>query len=301
MVQHWHILGAGSIGCLWAAHLAKAGHRVTLILRNAERLATFKATPYITLETQSGNEQIPVEASIADNTLPITNLLITTKAYDTENALRSVGQHLSTNTNIVVLQNGMGAQQKAADITESKRMWAGSTTDGAWLRQPFHVVFAGKGETRVGPLTDTSLPCIPEGLTPSPDLTLIADTEIELSLWRKLAINCAINPLTAYYDCRNGALAEDIEKRQHMALLCQEIEQVALAKGLALFPQGVFTQAEAVAIATGENLSSMLQDVRHQRKTELDYITGYLLREAEKQGISLPANQQLFLDINQRL
>ncbi|MGB0468084.1 MAG: 2-dehydropantoate 2-reductase N-terminal domain-containing protein, partial [Pontibacterium sp.] len=75
MLNHWYILGAGAIGCLWAAHLAKAGHPVTLILRNKERLAHFRATAAITLETESGSETIPVNACLAGQTGPVQHLL----------------------------------------------------------------------------------------------------------------------------------------------------------------------------------------------------------------------------------
>ncbi len=299
MTQHWHILGAGAIGCLWAAHLAKAGHQVTLILRNAEKLALFKQSGGITLENDSGNEQFPVTACIATDCPPIDNLLVTTKAYDTQSALQPVRHAIHPDSQVVVMQNGMGAQQQAAKQLSPSPVWAASTTDGAWLREPFLVVFAGRGETRVGPLSSHELPTIPTAMTPSAELKLLADPAIELSLWRKLAINCAINPLTAHFDCRNGALVEDEEKHQMMAQLCGEIEQVASALKLDLFPHGVLAQAEAVAQATGANYSSMLQDVRNRRQTEIDFITGYLLKQAEQLDLELPLNQQLYLDIRQ--
>ncbi|MGB0466300.1 MAG: ketopantoate reductase family protein, partial [Pontibacterium sp.] len=223
------------------------------------------------------------------------------KAYDTAGALDNVKAALHPRAGVVILQNGMGAQQQAAEQITPVPVWAGSTTDGAWLKAPFHVVFAGQGETRLGLLGSDSNPALPPGLSPSAELTLLADHNIELSLWQKLAINCAINPLTAWYDCPNGELAEHRHKHEHMARLCEEIEQLALAKGLLLFPEGVFKRAKQVALATRTNLSSMLQDVRHGRPTELNYITGYLLGEAHKLNMTLPANQQLFTHIRQGL
>lgn len=295
MAAHWHILGAGSIGCLWAAHLAKAGHRVTLILRNPERLDTFKKNGAVVLESDGKQHLFPVNACLPANCGPISHLLITTKAYDTLPALKPIAHQLTHDACVVVMQNGMGAQQETATRLAPINVWAASTTDGAWLKEPFHVVFAGKGETKVGPLLQTvpSLPTIPTELAPS-DLTLVADEQIELSLWRKLAINCAINPLTAYYDCRNGELAEDPSKFQHMSRVCAEIDQLCQQLKLQLFDGPAVQQAEAVARATGANFSSMLQDVRHKRKTELDYITGYLLQQAKQVGLALPENQTLY-------
>lgn len=295
MAAHWHILGAGSIGCLWAAHLAKAGHRVSLILRSPERLDTFAEKGAVILESDETHRQFPVDACLPENCGPISHLLITTKAYDTLPALEPIAGQLTQDACVVVMQNGMGAQQEAAAHLSPINVWAASTTDGAWLKVPFHVVFAGKGETKVGPLLQATpaLPTIPAELSPS-DLTLVADEQIALSLWRKLAINCAINPLTAYYNCRNGELVDDPEKFQHMNRVCAEIDQLCQQLDLQLFDGPAIQQAEAVARATGANFSSMLQDVRHQRKTELDYITGYLLQQAKQVGLTLPENQALY-------
>lgn len=300
MADHWHILGAGSIGCLWAAHLVKAGHKVTMILRNSHRLDEFEKAGSVRLETNDTTEDYAVEACLADRCENISRLLVTTKAYDTASAIQPLKDKCRSNASIVILQNGMGAQQQAADLMAPINVWAASTTDGAWLRSPFHVVYAGHGETKVGALSKGDLPNLPAGMTPAAPLKLVADPSIELSLWRKLAINCAINPLTAFYDCRNGALAEDPEKHQHMARLCDEIEQLCHHKHLKLFDRPILQQAEIVAKATGSNFSSMLQDVRHQRKTELDFITGYLLKQAQIAGIELPANEQLYNDLKEK-
>jgi len=295
MAAHWHILGAGSIGCLWAAHLAQAGHRVTLILRSAERLDTFNEKGAVILENGETKQQFTVDACLPETCGPVSHLLVTTKAYDTLPALESITNQLTQDACVVVMQNGMGAQQEAAARLAPIEVWAASTTDGAWLREPFQVVFAGRGETKIGPLSqmESPLPTIPTELAPSA-LKLVADEEIELSLWRKLVINCAINPLTAFYDCRNGELAEDPDKFQHMSRICAEIDQLCRQLNLNLFNGPSIQQAEAVARATGANFSSMLQDVRHQRRTELDYITGYLLQQAKRVGLKLPENQALY-------
>lgn len=297
MAVHWHILGAGAIGCLWAAHLAKAGHQVTLILRTHKTLEQFRQHSSVTLEHASVTERFPVDAQLADANEPIHNLLITTKAYDTEGAVNTVSARLSTESQTVILQNGMGAQQSAAEQLTPKNVWAASTTDGAWLKSPFHVVFAGQGITRVGPLSlehQSDRPVRPNAMTPCDPMQVIADADIEISLWRKLVINCAINPLTALYDCRNGELVSDSDKYQHMTALCEEMEILCNAKNLTLFDTPIIEQAAAVATATGANYSSMLQDVRQQRRTELDFITGFLLRIAAEEGIDLPHNRSLY-------
>jgi 2-dehydropantoate 2-reductase len=298
MAQHWHILGAGSIGLLWAAHLAQAGHPITLLLRNEDKLSQFAAANGLQLEANGHITSVAVDAQVAAATHRIDHLLVTTKAYDTLEAIGTVTHALHADTEVVVLQNGMGAQAQAAALLAPRPVWAASTTDGAWLRAPFHVVYAGRGETRIGPLSENGPAALPAGLRIDCGLQITPDSDILLTLWRKLAINCAINPLTALYNCRNGELVSCPDKHQHMAALCREIEQLATVMGLHLFAEGVLAQAERVAHATAENYSSMLQDIRHGRRSELEQITGYLLHEAEQHGVQLPVNRALYTEVS---
>lgn len=292
--MHWHILGAGSIGCLWAAHLAEAGHDVTLILRSEQRIASFAG--HITLEQDGHCTQHTVHCELAGSPAPIENLLVTTKAYDVAAALASVQHRFTNHSQLVLMHNGMGPQQAAHQQFSTLPVWAASTTDGAWQRAPGHVVFAGHGETRIGRLGQTDDRSLPDQLQ-TLRLAINADPEIEQSLWRKLAINCAINPLTAEHNCRNGELVDNPALHRQMASICEEIEQLLTAMKLPLFDKGVLAAASEVARATGLNYSSMQQDVQHGRQTEIDYITGYLCQQAENSGISLPENERLLRNL----
>lgn len=294
--MHWHILGAGAIGCLWAAQLRQAGHSVSLILRNQPRLDSFAGQ--VTLEHDGHCQPFQLDACLAEHCGPIDRLLLTTKAYDVLEALHGVAQQLQPGARIVLLHNGMGPQQQVSGLYPAQQVWAATSTDGAWLREPFHTVWAGRGETRIGRLEGSAEPALPDGLD-GLALNLRADPAIELSLWRKLAINCAINPLTALHDCRNGKLLSTPQYHRQMRQLCAEIEQLCQQRRLRLFPDGVLAAAEQVARSTAANFSSMLQDRRNGRRTELDYITGYLLENARQLGLRLPANEQLFKQLQQ--
>jgi 2-dehydropantoate 2-reductase len=283
MKQRWYILGAGSIGCLWACHLIKAGYPVTLILRDQKKLNTFAQSKGIIL----ADEHFSVEAEIANNPSPIHQLLITTKSTDTEIAFNSVKSRLANNTKVVVLQNGLGSQEWIkSQLPQGEVVWA-STTDGAWMKSPFHLVHAGKGVTRIGSpsIQYPWIASLKHGL-----LSVQLDEDIAATLWRKLAINCAINPLTAVYNCRNGDLVKKPDYLATMATICKEVESVAQAEGIELFDGPLIEQACHVAELTAENYSSMLQDIRHNRTTEISHITGYLCRLAKHHNLQVPSN-----------
>jgi len=284
MKDRWHILGAGAIGNLWGSHLISAGFPVSLILRDQNKLERFNAGKGLRL----GNSTYEAQAELADSSTPIKQLLITTKSTDTRSAFATIKHRLSRDARIIVLQNGMGSQQWVkAKVPSAEVAWA-STTDGAWLESDFCVIHAGQGITKLGSPAQPFawLNQLKQGF-----LTVEVDPDIETTLWRKLAINCAINPLTAIYRCKNGELVKNPDHLNEMVLICNEVEQVANALDINLFTTPLIEQACQVAELTANNYSSMLQDVKHNRITEVEQITGYLCAQAAKLNIPVKVNQ----------
>lgn len=293
MKENWHILGAGAIGCLWACHLSSAGFPVTLILRSSEKLKLFQSQSGI----QLSHELYSVRAELATSEESISQLLITTKSPDTQNAFNTIRHRLKPDARIIVLQNGMGTQEWiSAQMPAADVVWA-STTDGAWLRTPFDLVHAGQGATRMGMQNRVCDWLEPLG---SGFLRVEIDDDITLTLWRKLAINCAINPLTAHFQCQNGALVSNPDYLAEMADICHEVETVTAAAGIELFSGPLIEQACNVAELTAQNYSSMMQDVRNGRTTEIDAITGYLCKLADEYGLEVPKNRHYLNKIKVR-
>lgn len=290
---HWHVLGAGAIGCLFAAGLQRAGVAVTIIPREttADSL-TFH------LEQQGVTRQLHFDSSPAADSTRITHLLVTTKAYDAVEAVTSVRHRLDRDSQVLLLVNGMGFAEQLTERFSWLSPFYGTTTEGAYRLSPNHVRHAGHGSTRVG---RKDLAAAPEWFRQwrraSEDCRW--ETQIELALWEKLAINCAINPLTALHECRNGELDTRPELRREVDILCEEIARVSEAAGFPSVARDLRLRVGEVISGTANNHSSMLQDLRAGRRSEIDYITGYLLQTAARLGIETPANQTLFDKIGQ--
>lgn len=116
---------------------------------------------------------------------------------------------------------------------------------------------------------------------------------INKPLWEKLAINCVINPLTALNQCLNGDLAQE-KYTSTIEQLIDEVCAVAKTKDINLSTEELSGSVNKVISATANNHSSMQQDIAQQRKTEIEYITGYLLAQAKIHKITAPANQALY-------
>ncbi|MEH6825738.1 MAG: 2-dehydropantoate 2-reductase [Motiliproteus sp.] len=295
--EPWYILGAGAIGSLWACYLSLAGHQVRLILRDPVKLQHFSGQIRLSTPTraQTREHTLSLQAELAHQRAPIQRLLVTTKSYDTLAAIDTISHRLSGSSLIVSLQNGMGQQQQLADRLAECAVYAGTTTEGAYRTPGQQLVHAGRGESWIGPINAAARALGPTALDSLWQLPLQTgyDDNILNRLWQKLAINAAINGLTAIHNCQNGELANNPAYLEQMQQLCGEVERLAAALKQPLFDRPLFDVALQVATATASNYSSMLQDVRNQRHTEIDFINGYICRQAKRLGIDTPYNQAL--------
>ncbi|NWE78619.1 putative 2-dehydropantoate 2-reductase [Pseudomonas yamanorum] len=297
MSTTWHVLGAGSLGTLWATRLARAGLPVRLILRDHARLASYQVANGLTLVEQGVAHTYPVVGETCDSPGPIHRLLVACKAYDAQEAVAQLEHRLAPDAELILLQNGLGSQDAVAAQLPQARCIFASSTEGAFRESDWRVVFAGHGYTWLG---DASHPTPPIWLD---DLQAAGiphewSTDILTRLWRKLALNCAINPLTVLYECRNG----DLQAHQcEVATLCAELAELLECCGQPAAAQDLQNEVERVIQATAANYSSMYQDVASGRRTEISYLLGYACQAAARHQLSLPHLQQLQVRLVQRL
>lgn len=292
MTEPWLILGAGSIGGLWAARLYQAGRCPQLLLRE-DALANYDGLHI------EGEQSLPVPATTAAAlTQPIDHLLVCCKSYQTLDALSPLAPQFHENTALVLVQNGMGIAEQIKALYPEIRLYCGTTTAGANRSARFSIRPAGLGETLIGGFDDsaTQAGVIADSLS-CPEFPVSASDNILALLWRKLAINCAINPLTVRYRCRNGELLDLPAACRDLKVICEEFSAVSQALRREHWVPNLLDTVTDVAHKTAANRSSMLQDVEAGRKTEIDAITGYLCREAQRLAIHTPMNQSLLDEI----
>lgn len=269
----------------------------------------------------------PIDNSLATTTSSIQNLLVATKAPDAAAAVSSVLHRLDKNCkpNIIILSNGaMGVRDEIRELLRGSRcdvddqrsqfetrIKLASTTHGAYRLAnedkahndqpyPYSIVHAGIGSTFVESQAMAKL-FDEAGLR----ATYASPDEMNILLWKKLATNCAINPLTAVHKCVNGKLANmDVETRATMDGIIKEVSQIARKdaadRGLSddlikeLGYESLSSFVNNVIRDTASNKSSMLQDVLTERETEINYLNGYVARIGrEKFGHECPFNEEM--------
>ena len=230
MASHWHILGAGSVGCLFASSLSLAAAPTTLLCRSTsggKRVREIKIDKNGTTRTQ----QFPV--SLNNESAPIRHLLVTTKAYDVRTALLEVAHRLDHSSCIYILVNGMGFMEDIISDHPHFNFIAGTTTEGAYRLGENHFCHAGDGTTQFGKAGVSQAPPYFDQLCKL-DLAISWQADMEECLWRKLAVNCAINPLTALHQCSNGELASRPDLARKVTLVCNEIARVSATAGFSM-------------------------------------------------------------------
>jgi 2-dehydropantoate 2-reductase len=293
------IVGAGALGSLFGGLLAQSGQKVFLYNpSNTAHIAAIRADG-LHIETPEGILQIAVSATdrLDEIEQPVDLLGIFVKAYDTDKALEGVRGLINKETWALSVQNGIGSEAIISRYVPETRLLRGTTAQGATLVRPGLIRWAGRGQTRLGMLQHLKKPSTRAQEVLAALNHAGIETEwvesVEPILWEKLLINAAINPLTALFDCPNGRLIEDQTLRALLRDIVAEALPLVQPHGVKLSLDEAIARVESVCRATAENISSMLQDIRRKKRTEIDFINGTLVREGERLKQPIPLNRLL--------
>ena len=278
------LIGCGAIGKLWLAALTTQGHETQGWLRVAQ--------PDVFVDVNEPDGQIFRELIPCNNMNQLQSselIIVCLKAWQVSDALLPLLGNIPETCPILLLHNGMGTLEELGSLRHP--FLSGVTTHAAWQtdNQVFHVA---NGITHIGAVNSQA-----ENYHPIADILHEAlpdvawHNQIEATCWRKLIANCVINPLTVEYLCCNGDLihhADQIER------IIDETCQVMIAEGLHTDKIELTEYIYSIIDNTANNHSSMLQDIRHHRRTEIDYITGYLIKQARAHGLHTPENDRLY-------
>jgi len=291
------IVGPGAMGCLFAAHLKRSGTDVALMDHNSERAYFLNSNGIKLTEKDKDNVfniKIPVVTGRPEFNPDV--ILVCVKANQTKAVSRTIKNWITTDTAVLTLQNGLGNMEVLESVFKTNIVLGGITSEGATLKAPGCVFHAGRGQTVIGPKVRDRL-LVKDIVSVFNDAgfdTTASDNIVDL-MWGKLVVNAAINPLTAITGLKNGALLDHEGTKILMERVIFEVTKIVTAKGIDLPYSDPVGHVQEVCRATGNNISSMLQDVLKRRLTEIDYINGAIVKEADALDIDTPVNRALTL------
>jgi 2-dehydropantoate 2-reductase len=322
--QRINILGPGNVGQFLAHSLSALSSSIcgpiTLHLPNVDYLRSFRdCNNTISLTTDGILSEQRIESTDvpgSPSTDIIQNLVVTTKAASVVPAISALKHRLDSNSTILFLQNGMGVPEEVStEVFSSEvsqpRFLQGINTHGIHGKAgKFSITHAGRGGIALSSISAH----IEENSGMDGDylqqilkqcavlnVTIHSPTEIMELKWRKLAANAVVNPLTAIHNIPNGELLLQYW-RSTVGKLIDEISAVIqalpetempTASKERLLPTMLQASVYRVIKETASNISSMLQDVRARKPTEINYITGYVIRRAEEFGVPCPEHCKL--------
>jgi 2-dehydropantoate 2-reductase len=286
------IVGKGAIGSLLAVRCHNLQANYQLLVRDTSPY------PCQFTDLQGRQHSLLFNSCAISQPTQFDVLVLPIKAHQVLPALQQLAAFIEPRHVIVLLHNGMGNIEKIREAFPDNPCIAGTTSCAAFKPDIDQVVETGQGQTHLGWVQS------PQGFIQEAIQTelsaLLAPTfwhlDISLALWKKLAVNAVINPLTALHKIKNGELAKPIFAATIHGL-CDEIAQVMNALGYATSGSKLLTLIMEVVHSSANNYSSMHQDMLHARPTEIDDINGYIIKMAKKLAIPSPLNQSLVKEL----
>ena len=283
------VMGAGAVGCYFGGMLARAGHNVTLIARPQHAQAVTQNG--LRLETRSFDEQVAMSASTEASGVAGADLvLFCVKSTDTESAGAQMRQYLPPGALVLCLQNGVDNADRLRTVLPDHAVAAAVVWVATEMAGPGHVKHHGRGDLVIEPTaaSDTvALALIGAGVP-----TVVSDNVCG-ALWTKLIINCAYNAVSAIAQRPYGENVQGEGIRAVMRDVVDECLAVASAGGVRL-PQDIHATVNKLADAMPSQYSSTAQDLARGKRTEIDFLNGFIVRESSKHGIPTPVNRALW-------
>lgn len=287
------VVGAGSVGGFFGAHLAKDNPNVSFLLR-PRTLEAVKRNG-LTIKSAKGNLTVHPPAASDPRQLAKPDLIIlAVKAYDLDEVMMQLEPVLTERTVILTLQNGIDTEDRIIARLQRDCVVGGVAFIYSKIVEPGVIEHYKRGGVAIGELMGHK----------SERVLQIAETfkqagiscqlseDIRKSKWEKMCWNCVFNPLTVLIDDKVAKALDHPEMAGVIRQIVMEVAAVSAAVKVPLAPD----MAEKVVKWTQELRdihTSMYDDWKAKRPTEIDYLNGYIVRQGRELGIPTPVNEAL--------
>ncbi|MBM4102928.1 MAG: 2-dehydropantoate 2-reductase [Planctomycetes bacterium] len=302
------IYGAGAVGLGIASCLLKAGAKLDILARpdtaDSLRRHGLIRTGLFGQYTADPS-RFTASASLDDfNDRTYDLILVCTKSHGTAAAAKELHdyRHILTPAGVIVLfQNGWGNAEIFTARFPKQKIYSARVITGFTRTAPHAVEITVHADAiHIGSLFDNPLAAVEPlaaGIN-SGGIPCITTADIEKDLWAKMLYNCALNPLGAILGVPYGTLAASPDTREIMNTIIEEIYTVMTAAGFSTHWQTAKQYEDVfynkLVPPTAAHHSSTLQDLKAGKKTEIEALTGQILKLAEIHHIPTPCNTTLY-------
>lgn len=288
--------GGGAMGGMFGAYLARGGHDVTLVDVSRPAIDAINADGLSIEEKDGSVPVIRVPATDDPASVGEVDLIVNfVKCYHTEAAITAAQPMMGPQTAILSLQNGWGNVDRIAAVAGRERVLVGLTYHGGTLLGPGRVKHPGTGMTYLGELDGgrtERLGRVEAALRDAGIDTTVSDRILD-EVWKKLALNCCTLPTSALLGFFAHEMVAYPPARDVMAAILREVVDVAQARGIALDYDERWAAITGLLEKAVGGKASMLQDVQAGRQTEIEVISGAIVRAGAEAGVAVPVNQAM--------
>ncbi len=291
------MMGAGGVGGFYGARLHQAGHEVTFIARGAH--ATAMRTGGLRVQSALGDLHLPSVNVATDprEVGPVDLVVMAVKLWDTDAAVEAIKPMIGAQTVVVSLQNGVDKDDTLAAVVGRDHVLGGVTYILANLSEPGVVVHSGRlqrvwiGELDGG-VSDRVQRVVAAFVASGIEAEASAD--IRRATWEKFAFLAANSAVTAVTRQSVGAVRTHPATRALLADAMHEVAALAQAEGVAVAADFVEERLRFVDTLPDGGRASMAQDLLRGGRLELDWLSGAVVRRAERLGLATPVHRALY-------
>ena len=290
------IVGAGAIGGLYAAYLARVADVVVLDTNKAHVEAIKYAGIALTGRTQSVTQLAAFAHAAEMGPRRFDAVIILVKSQATEAAFHSIHPVLEGRPLLVTFQNGMGNDELLGRLSDLD-IAHGVTFEAARYDGPGRVHHLIRGDAWLGPARGSAdSPRWLGDLMTSAGLPTKVVADPRGAIWGKFIFNCIMNPVGAILLGVNAARYEVPEVCALIDDMAAECVGVAAAQGIRLEfdPMQSVRKTRAGGLPLTQHAGSMALDIAAGRETELEGLTGYMVSKARELGVPVPVTEAVY-------
>lgn len=292
-MQQIMIVGAGSVGGFFGAHLVAHHPHVSFLLRPR----TLEAVQQRGLTIRSAGGTFTVHPPAAADPRELTRpdlIILGVKAYDLDEALAQLEPVLTDRTVILTLQNGVDTEDRILARLNRDCVVGGVAFIYSKIVEPGVIDHYKKGAVAVGELLGHKSERVLQiaDLFKQAGIGCQIAEDIRRSKWEKMCWNCVFNPITVLI---NDRVAKAIEHPEMLGVIRQIVGEVAAVSAAVKVPLAP-DMADKVVRWTQEIRdihTSMYDDWKAGRPTEIDALNGSIVRLGREHGIPTPVNEAL--------
>jgi 2-dehydropantoate 2-reductase len=290
------VVGAGAMGSIFGARFAQGGHDTVLVDVVAPLVDTIAADG---VKVVRGDDATVtrVPATVDPGSVgPVDVVVFFVKCYHTRSAAELARPLVGPETVVASLQNGWGNGDVLADVYPPEQIVVGVTYNSGLVLEPGVVVHPADQPTFVGSFVDgddAKAPRLAEALGDG-GLAATIVSPVRPEIWKKLILNAATLPASALVGMTAGEYGANEHMRALAADIAREATGVAQALGYEIDPEERVAVILGLLEQAGPSKGSMLQDFEAGRQTEIDVISGAVVRAADEHAVPVPLNRTLY-------